>query len=100
MHQAAGSDKHFRVEFAKSNSKPPKHARVWYSSSPLIILQLLCFETRSRRYAAAPLADPYASAGMKRPALDASAYAQYAASYAQQFQGYTQPAASSLVPLS
>jgi hypothetical protein len=116
MHQAAGSDKHFRVEFAKSNSKPPKHARVWYSSSPLIISPLLCFETRSRRYTAAPLADPYASAGMKRPALDASAYAQYtppppalcfcnnlnmyAASYAQQFQGYAQPAASALVPLS
>jgi hypothetical protein len=55
--QSSGSDKHIRVEFAKSNSKPPKHARLWYS--------------------AAPVADAYTSVGMKRPALDTSAYGQY-----------------------
>ncbi len=73
--QASGSDKHIRTEFAKSNSKPPKHARVWYSATP------------------AALADPYASAGLKRPAHESNPYAQYAApyaSYAQQYPGFAQ----------
>jgi len=64
--QAAGSEKHIRVEFAKSNSKPPKHPRQWYSASPAV--------------------DAYASAGMKRSAMEANPYAQYAASYAQYSQ--------------
>jgi hypothetical protein len=73
--QASGSDKHIRIEFAKSNSKPPKHARVWYSA------------------AASTPAESFTTVGMKRPALESSAYAQYAspyAAYAQQYPGYAQ----------
>jgi len=54
--QGPSSEKHIRVEYAKSNSKPPKHPRQWYTAGAHV--------------------DTYASAGMKRPAMEANPYAQ------------------------